>query len=525
MSGRVASTSRRVLTVLGFVALYLVIWLGITLLSLGIGIRILWGPISIDQMMMNLVAAQTDGGGGSLVWTGIFFFGILPVVLTLAISVWRFRRRRKGVEGLPAFLRLPAVRSWVPRTVAAVTVAAVVVGGTTAFGTSVHVVDYIKAANSPYTVDQYYQEPEVVSADGKRNLVMIYLESGEETLSDTDLFEKDPFVPLKDVTREQDGWQSIDNFHQYDGGGWTMAGLAGTQCGVPLRGTGIVNGKSGLNAVGENIDSYLGGLTCTGDILKEQGYRNVFMGGAASSFAAKDRFLASHGYDEQYGLDDWRANGEPDDQFRDDWGLSDKRLMANAKDEIDMLHADAEQTGQPFNLSLLTVDTHEPVHLYDYCDVDTENDVTAMFECSMNQVADFVTYMGDQGYLDDTAVMIMGDHVKHLGSSNAFQDELSDHPNRTIFNRFLIPDGDDAAADTSTLRDGVDQLNMMPTILEAAGLQLKGRQAGLGVSAFSSDVPAASAQGMDPDPYRALLQSRSPEFYNQAWEGEDLEQR
>lgn len=518
MSGAAKTTAKRVGAVIGHVAVYVLIWLALTLFIVGIGIHMFWGSITVDQMMMNLVSMQTDGGGGDLVWLGVLAFGVLPVALTVLIAYVRHRVKRRRAAAVED-VTVPVGRGWLQRTVSVVLVAVVVVSGTAMFGSSVHVGAYIRAANSEYTIDQYYQPPVVTSAENARNVVMIYLESGEATLEDTTLFEKDPFVPLKDVTREEDGWQDVGNFQQYEGGGWTMSGITGTQCGVPLKGNGLVTGQSGLNSLGSGVANYLGGLTCVGDIFKEQGYRNVFMGGANGSFAAKDQYLATHGYDEQYDLDDWRAKGEPADQFRGDWGLGDKRLMANAKEKVDALHGESAKTGTPFNLSMLTVDTHEPVHIYNYCDVDTESEVTSMFACSMNEVADFVGYMEEQGYLEDTAVVLMGDHLKHMGSSNAFGEELGDHPNRTIFNRFWVP-GD--GKKTATMRPGVDQLSMMPTILEAAGIELKGRQAGLGVSAFAERIPEDSAQNLDPDIYQQLLESRSQEFYNDAWAGQEL---
>ncbi|MBG6184402.1 hypothetical protein IWX65_002376, partial [Arthrobacter sp. CAN_A214] len=84
-------------------------------------------------------------------------------------------------------------------------------------------------------------------------------------------------------------------------------------------------------------------------------------------------------------------------------------------------------------------------------------------------------------------------------------------------NRIWIPGQDK----TSTLRPGVDQLNMYPTILEAAGLTLKDHEAGLGVSAFGPNVPASSAQAMEPSAYTELLESLSPRFYAEAWTRED----
>lgn len=403
------------------------------------------------------------------------------------------------------------------RTLSTALVGAVVVGGTTAFATTVGVRDYLRAAQSEHDLGDYYVEPVVTGDEQKRNLVLIYLESGEATLANDQHFEKDAFAPLKQVTEASDGWQSVEDLQQYQGGGWTMAGFVSTQCGIPLKGMGSSAGSGTLNELGGDVETYLAGTTCLGDVLEEHGYHSVFLGGANSSFAAKDTFLRTHGYAEEKGLSDWRAAGEPERSFRGDWGLSDERLMANAEDEIDALHAEAERTGRPFNLSMLTLDTHEPVHIYDYCTVDTQNEVTSAFHCSMTQVAGFVEHMEEKGYLEDTAVVIMGDHLKHMSAGDAFHEQLDDHDNRTIFNRIWVPGGNQ---DTE-LRPRVDQLSMYPTLLEAAGLTLQDRAAGLGVSAFAPEVPEGSAQAAEPELYAELLSSLSPLFYAEAWAGED----
>ena len=165
---------------------------------------------------------------------------------------------------------------------------------------------------------------------------------------------------------------------------------------------------------------------------------------------------------------------------------------------------------------MLTLDTHEPVHVFDYCNVDTQSEVTSVYACSMDQVADYVQYMKQKGYLEDTAVVIMGDHLKHMSAGDAFHAELDDHPNRTIFNRIWVPEAD---RKKGALRSGADQLNMYPTMLEAAGLELKDHQAGLGVSAFTEKIPEGSAQSLSPEDYRLLLEARSQEFYDRAWQG------
>jgi phosphoglycerol transferase len=516
MYGRILSITRRVGVVAGYSLVYLLIWAALALLFAAAGIRYYWGEISVGQMMLNLVSVETDGGGGSIVWIGILVVGVAPVVLTAAIALWHalhVRRRRAGRS-------VPVHRSpWLARTVATVMVGTLVIGGTTAFARTVGVADYIKASNSEYDIADYYVHPTVTSDEDKRNLVLIYLESGEATLEDDQLFEKDAFAELKESTREADGWQAVKDFQQYEGGGWTMSGFVSTMCGVPLKATGSTDSSSGSSAPqDDDVDSYLGGITCLGDVLADHGYTNAFLGGANSSFAAKDTFLEGHGYSEVKGLRDWRIAGESEADFRSDWGLSDERLLENAKTEIDRLYAEAEETGQPFNLSLLTLDTHEPVHVYDYCAVDTEHEVTSVYSCSMTLVAGFVDYMEQQGYLEDTAVVIMGDHLKHMNAGDSFHEQLDDHENRTIFNRIRVPGNDGA----TSLRSGIDQLSMYPTILEAAGLTLQDREAGVGVSAFASELPETSAPALDRAFYDDLIASLSPRFFEKAWAGGDL---
>ena len=515
MSDRFRHMTRRSGVVVGHALVYILIWLGLAMTASAAVIHYFWGRISVAQLLLNLVSVETDGGGGSIVTTSILAIGVAPILITAAVAVLHQRRRRK--HRARAYQPSPRAK-WIVRSVATGLVGAVVIGGTTAFATKVSMAEYIKAATSPYDVGDYYKLPVVTGSENKRNLVMIYLESGEQTLADDQLFEKDAFLPLKEATPAAEGWQSVENFQQYKGGGWTMAGLVSTQCGIPLKGSGF-NGSSssGKSADSTTTGSYLGGATCLGDVLAEQGYTSTFLGGANSSFAAKDDFLTTHGYSEIKGLADWRAAGEEEKSFRSDWGLSDERLMANAKDKVDELHAQSQATGQPFNLTVLTLDTHEPVHIYDYCNVDTENVVTSAFDCSMTQVAGFVNHMKDAGYLEDTAVVIMGDHLKHMSAGDAFHEQLDHHPNRTIFNRIWIPGGSE-----EPLRPGVDQLSMYPTLLEVAGLTLNDREAGLGVSAFAPVVPDTSAQAADPETYAELLDSLSPLFYAEAWAGQPL---
>lgn len=508
---------RRPLALLGLLALFLLVWIGVAQLIAAALIRFFWGEITVGQLVLNLLSVETEGGGGALVWVCILGIGVLPLLITLGLALvardrrrWWSRRRSRGLRTD----RDPGWRSpWLSCVVASSAAASVVVLGTASFATTVGIADFIQAGSSDYDLADYHATPSVLDAEQRRNVVLIYLESGEATLEDQTLFEKDALAPLKEVTDAAVGWQSLEGLRQYEGGGWTMSGLTATQCGIPLAGVASAAGSGAFAELRQGDESYLDGVVCLGDVLDQHGYTSAFLGGANASFAEKNTFLRSHGYAQVKGLADWRAAGEPAGSFRSDWGLSDERLMARAAEAVDELHAEAQRTGEPFNLSVLTLDTHGPVHVFDYCDVDTEETALSVFACSMSQVAGFVKHLEDQGYLEDTAVVIMGDHLQPLNSGDPFREQLEGHPDRTIFNRIWIPGG----GEDLTLRAEMDQLSMYPTILEVAGLDLADGEAGAGVSAFSLEVPARSAQSLSPEAYAELLRSRSPEFYSRAW--------
>lgn len=246
---------------------------------------------------------------------------------------------------------------------------------------------------------------------------------------------------------------------------------------------------------------------CLGDVLSDRGYRNVFLGGADAAFAGKGTFLAGHGYDEVRDLATWHEMGES--ETNPAWGLSDRRLFAHAADTVTELH----EAGQPFNLTLLTLDTHEFPYAYDYCDIDTAAPLAAITRCSMEQVAGFIDYLDQMGYLEDTAVMVMGDHEKFIAETNSFEAELSSLEAHTIFNRLWLPEG----TRLTIARDRTDQLSMFATMLEMAGVAVPDHRAGVGVSVFAAETPAGSMFELDADAYRDVVTSRSSEFYAGLW--------
>lgn len=316
----------------------------------------------------------------------------------------------------------------------------------------------------------HFTDPRNVNLKAKKpkNLVLIYVESLENTYGDARAFEKDLLRPIRQL-----GGVSFGSYLPAAGTTWTIAGMVATQCGVPLR---IYSEYNIKKRHATQSRSFMPGATCLGDILQAHGYHNVFLGGAPLSFAGKGEFLKDHGYQTTYGRDEWEKEGVTAREMNE-WGLYDSALFERAKAKVKILHA----SGQRFNLTLLTLDTHNPRgFLSKLCISRGAKNFEDIVECTSQQLADFVNFLSDSGYLKDTNVVILGDH---LAVPNPVFDKLKLVPDRQIFNQFI--------SDTPPAKntDVVLPFDLFPTIVEFTGIQVSGDRLGLGYSGlFESEV-------------------------------------
>lgn len=483
-------------------AVWVAVLLGAVFSGAAVWVRMNFGLITVDQMLANLA----DGGEGvpeGYISSFVANALVLPAAATiLAYAVVRLARwrGRQNARSHPtawgdAKKKVSRPLKWTQGLVAV----GMLCVGAGLLAQTIDIAGYVRSLTTDFSLDDYYVAPVVAGNAEPNNLVVLYLESAETAFGDERYVEENVFASLEGATRD---WQRIERLRQFDGGGWTMAGIVGTQCGVPLRG--IEAAKAGrLDEIGVHSHEFMPGATCLGDVLQRAGYRNVFLGGADVSFASKGNFLRTHGFNEVYDLDYWREEGATEES---EWGISDRTLMAQAKDEVDRLY----DAGVPFNLTMLTLDPHEPVHLFDYCKSDTEVALTSAMRCSMEQVTEFVEHMEKRGYLDDTVVVLMGDHEKFVVAQSEYRD-FAKIENRTIYNRIWAPDGAEIA------RDDVDQLSMYATMLDLLGFDVADHRAGVGVSAT---VPASAKTGMlalRPAYYREAVESRSGDLYAKLW--------
>ncbi|MCB1890415.1 MAG: sulfatase-like hydrolase/transferase [Rhodocyclaceae bacterium] len=334
------------------------------------------------------------------------------------------------------------------------------------------IADYVGSYLGPDHFATAYVDPKGVRIRGEkpRSLVMIYVESLENTYADPARFGRDLLARLN---RLKPHGVSFDNYREKRGAHFTIAGIVATQCGVPLRSLGMFGG----NDQGEQASRFLPRARCLGDILHDRGYTNVFLNGSSLAFAGVGKFFEDHHYDRIMGREEWLALGARAEDMSG-WGLHDDDLFARAREELDRLVA----RKRPFNLSVLTIDTHHPYGLLSHrCSGKGVSDFEGIVECSANQVAEFVEHIIERGLLDQVAIVIQGDH---LAMGNTAYEKLIAEPNRTVFN--LLINGDRRLAKNT---EDVTHFDMLPTVLDLIGLEVDGDRLGIGYSAIGR--PAA----------------------------------
>lgn len=310
-----------------------------------------------------------------------------------------------------------------------------------------------------------YVDPSQVQLHASRpkNLVLIYIEGLEKTYSDAELFGRDLLKPFEQFKQSS---ISFTNYEQMPGTGWTMAALTSTQCAVPLKTVSVFEG----NRQGSNVKHFLQNATCLGDVLAKHGYKNVFFGGASLHFSGKGKFFNDHHYEEIYGLNYWHTHGVTDTS---PWGLYDDDLLTRAKSRL----IELVNSKQLFNLTILTVDTHGPAgHLSKTCKKKGVNDFEGIVECTSQEVADFVGFIVQKGWLDRITVVIVGDH---LAMQNSVYEKLLSR-NRTVFNMIISNEN------IKKTRENIVHFDMLPTILNAIGFHSDTDRLGLGYSAIST---------------------------------------
>lgn len=242
-----------------------------------------------------------------------------------------------------------------------------------------------------------------IHATAGKNIVIIYCESLESNFLDTRQFPYET-VKLNELSKKE--MHLYSNYECAFGSGWTIAALYSTQTGFPCL-FGANKAKLGGNSALTNIHkteavSYAG-------VLSKAGYKNVFMSNSSLKFAGTGKLMTLFGYE----CRSWKSFGKQVSKTK--WGVHDYDLFQAAKKQFLKLN----ERKQPFNLTLLTIDTHYPKGVPDSR---LRNKINKKIPLNSHEytvasldylVDDFITFIEKNSGDKETVIVILGDHLMH----------------------------------------------------------------------------------------------------------------
>ena len=374
----------------------------------------------------------------------------------------------------------------------------------TVFGVRLEVFSYVENSVTPSDfIEQHYVDPEEVELtfpEQKRNLIYIFLESMENTFADPtscDTVEVNYIPELTKLARENVNFshgQDLGGAQSLEGTTWTAAAMVAQTSGVTIK----------VPLTGDDYGAeeyYMPGIITLGDILEAEGYQQVLLLGSKGEFANRDAYFADHGNYQMVDLVALKQEGRLEEDYYEWWGYEDEKLFAYAKEELTRL----AQTGEPFNFTMLTADTHFPDgYVCRLCENTYEEQYGNVMKCSDTQLLAFINWLKEQPFYENTTVVLSGDH---LTMDPEFLADIDDTYVRTNYNCFI--NAPVTPAQTKNRQFGT--IDMFPTTLAALGVKIEGDRLGLGTNLFSEKQTLSEEVG-----HQALdteLQKDSPFYF------------
>lgn len=436
--------------------------------------------VSLEAIIFTM-RSPVEGADTSFVRNGILKVGIptviiCAVVLFLTEVIYKAiaKKSKSGAKGFRIFTNVVFIIS-------------LVISGIWV-DTHMHVSKYISRRIHATTIyEDNYIDPakvEITAPEKKKNLIYIYMESMETKYTSEKyggVQEKNLIPYLTDLAENNLYFSGTSGFggykSYYELTGWTVASIFAGSSGLPLA-IPIMDNRMGFR------QKFAPTITTLGDILDKNGYKQEFLCGSDAEFGGRKILFQQHG---NYDIFDYYTAIEkkyiPEDYFVW-WGFEDKYLYQIAKDEITRLAKEDE----PFNFTMLTVDTHNiGGYVCDLCGDEYDRPIANVIDCADNQIEEFMGWLEKQDFYDDTMVVIVGDHPR---MDNMLVEDVP-YEERGVYNCFINPTLSGSAPNTFS-RD-CSAMDLFPTVLSGLGFDIPGHRLGLGTDLFS-DLPTLSEE-------------------------------
>ena len=271
--------------------------------------------------------------------------------------------------------------------------------------------NYMKGQSTYSTfIDDNYIDPSSVNItfpEQKRNLIYIFLESMETTYSDVDdggAFDENVIPELTEIAQTNEDFSGADpklnGGYSLAGTTWTMGAMFAQTSGLPL------NISISANDM-DTQDSFFPGVTTL--------------------------YFHEHG---NYEMEDYSyaiENGLIPSDYKVWWGYEDQKLFEFAKEKLLQL----SQGDEPFNLTMLTVDTHfEDGYVCEQCPTEYDTQYSNVMACSSRQVGEFLKWIQQQDFYENTTIVISGDHPT-MDSDYCAEIDQEGNYDRRVFTAYI----------------------------------------------------------------------------------------
>ena len=341
--------------------------------------------------------------------------------------------------------------------------------------------------------EEVYVDPRNVELEfpkKKRNLIYIFLESMESTYSDKSnggAYEINYIPQLTKLANDKNNINFSNNslvggaYMTYNTS-WTMAGMVAHTAGIPLK---TVFNQDDQSTYNNGLS--LKGAYSIGDILNKEGYRQYIMVGSDLTFGGRRVYLKKHGNYTVFDYHTAKRDRIIDDDYYVFWGYEDKKLFSYAKKEL----KEIAKSDEPFNFTMLTVDTHFPDGYRDKsCKTEYDDSYLSAIACSDKKLGEFINWLKKQDFYKDTTIILAGDHL----SMNTYSFEnIDSNYKRSVYNVYI-----NSAIDTTCNKNReFTTLDYYPTTLASLGVKIKGEKLGLGTNLFSCKETLTEEYGND----------------------------
>lgn len=453
-----------------------------------------WGDLDVDEILFQL-SAPLEGTGNGMILDYVLK-GLVPAILVFAvfmIVLIKARGARRKICFSAICLLLCIFFSFKIKNYV---------------WNRLNVEEWLSGQQSESSfIEDNYADPNKVKLtfpENRRNLIQIYLESMETTYADPasgGAFEKSCIPELTKLAMENEDFSGAT---EELNGGTVFPGMTNTMSAIFAHSTGLpLKADVGINNM-DTQNSFFPNVTSIGDILQDEGYNQVFLLGSNATFGGRRLFFTEHG---NFDIRDYvyaKESGWIPKDYKVFWGYEDQKLFEFAKETLGQL----SKEDAPFNLTILTVDTHfEDGYVCDLCDDEFgDNQYANVMACSSRQVTEFIKWVQDQDFYDQTTIMLTGDHTT---MDTDFCVGITPGYARKTYTAYI--NSAVSPADPQARREYCS-MDSFPTTLSAMGVDIEGDRLALGTDLFSGRQTLTEEYGADVE--RQELVMRSPFLMN-----------